>query len=91
MKDRLYFCDRAEFHRLLDLCNIYEMSEDEIKSVINAYWKAYATGIIDNLDYIVDKADSNNYVSYKEFKDELIDEIYNIKYETCLEYFKLID
>lgn len=71
----LVFCDRAELRHAL---NVSDDLQD--KSIIyRAYLKAYTTGIIDNIDNILDMVVDNPDMSYTEFRTKLFYDISELK------------
>lgn len=82
----LIFCDRSELRQAL---NVSDDLED--KSIIyRAYLKAYTTGIIDNIGYLMDIYCSNTDMSIREIKEMLYEDADNLKLRAWQDFEDII-
>lgn len=82
----LIFFDRADLRLAL---NVSDDLQD--KSIIyRAYLKAYTTGIIDNIDNILDMVCENPDMSYYEFRNKLFYDISELKTKAWQEFEDII-
>lgn len=82
----LIFCDRSELRQAL---NVSDDLED--KSIIyRAYLKAYTTGIIDNIGYLMDIYCSNTDMSIREIKEMLYEDADNLKLRAWKDFEDII-
>ena len=86
MELKLVFCDRAEFHEIYRICKEFNIPKYKYDRLVNAYLKAYVTGIIDNYKYIEGKILYDDSIDYNGTYNDLVEDLYELKHKKNVEY-----